>query len=37
MKNDANQNRQAGDGESDDRNMIKGHMEMGRREKGIHS
>jgi hypothetical protein len=36
VKDDADQNRQAGDGESDDRNMIQGDVEMGRREEGIH-
>ncbi len=36
MKNNADQNRQACDREADDRNVIKGHMEMGRREKVIH-
>ena len=36
MKNDANKDRKASNAESDDRNMIQGHMEMGRREEGVH-
>jgi hypothetical protein len=36
MEKDPNQNREAGDRESDDRNMIDGHVEMGRREEDVH-
>jgi len=36
MKEDADQNRKAGNGKSDDRNVIQGNVEMGRREEGVH-